>query len=253
MIDMHSHILPNIDDGSGSVEETLNLIEEAKKVGFTKIVVTPHYIEGYYEKDEETRKELIDNISNKVKNIELYNANEVYISENIIKLLQEKKISKINNTRYLLFEMPMNIKPMNLYEVVYEMMQYKIIPILAHPERYTFVFKEPDIIYDLIQKGVLMQANYGSLIGMYGKRTELIVKKFLQNNMIHMLGSDVHRQNSIYRKIPEVLEKLEKLIGKDELKKLSETNPMKVLNNDEIQVIEPIRIKYTVIEKCIMT
>ncbi len=253
MIDMHSHILPNIDDGSRSMEETLDLIEEAKKVGFTKIVLTPHYIEGYYEKEEKERKELIEKISNKVKNIELYNANEIYISENIIKLLQEKQVSKINDSKYLLFEMPMNAKPMNLYEIVYEMMQYKITPILAHPERYTFIFKEPDIIYDLIQKGVLMQANYGSLIGMYGKRTELIVKKFLQNNMIHILGSDVHRKNSIYRVIPEILEILEKLIGKDALKILSETNPMKILNNEEIQVTEPVRIKYTVIEKCIIT
>lgn len=253
MIDMHSHILPNIDDGSRSIEETLNLIEEAKNVGFTKIVLTPHYIEGYYEKQEKERVELIEEIYSKVKNIELYNANEVYISENIIKFLQEKKISKINNTRYLLFEMPINIKPMNLYEVVYEMLQHKITPILAHPERYTFVYKDPNMIYDLIQKGVLMQANYGSVIGLYGKKAELIVKKFLQNNMIHVLGSDTHRENSIYKKIPEIVNKLKKLIGKETLNILSETNPMKILNDEEIQVIEPTKIRYTVIEKYKMT
>lgn len=253
MIDMHSHILPNIDDGSKSIEETLNLIEEAKKVGFTKIVLTPHYIEGYYEKEEKERKDLIDKISSKVKDIELYNANEVYISENIIKFLEAKKISKINDTSYLLFEMPMNIKPMNIYEVVDEMIEHNINPILAHPERYTFIFKEPDIIYDLIQKGVLMQANYGSIIGLYGKRTEVMVKKLLQNNMIHILGSDVHRENSIYREMPEIMVKLERLIGKDKVKMLSEINPLKILNNEEIQVIEPNKIKYTVVEKCMMT
>ena len=253
MIDMHSHILPNIDDGSRNMEETLNLIKEAKKIGFTKIVLTPHYIEGYYEKGEEERKALIDKISREVKGIELYNANEVYMSENIINLLQEKKISKINDTKYLLFEMPINIKPMNLYEVVNEMLEHNIKPILAHPERYTFIFKEPEIIYDLIQKGVLMQANYGSIICLYGKRTEVMVKKLLQNNMIHILGSDVHRQNSIYKEIPEIMNKLEKLIGKEMVKKLSEINPLKILKNEEIQVIEPKRIRYTVVEKCIMT
>ena len=249
MIDMHSHILPNIDDGSRSIEETINLIQEAKKVGFTKIVLTPHYIEGYYEKQEKERKELIEEVYSEVDNIELYNANEVYISENIIKLLKEKKISKINDTRYLLFELPINIKPMNIYEVVYEMLQNRITPILAHPERYTFVFKEPDIIYDLIQKGVLMQANYGSIIGLYGKRAKLIVKKFLQNYMIHILGSDVHRQNSIYIKIPEIMGKLEKLIGKEALKMLSEVNPMKILHDEEIKLVEPTKIKYTAIER----
>lgn len=164
MIDMHSHILPCIDDGSRNIEETLNLIEEAKQVGFTGITLTPHYIEGYYEKEENERQELIKEIEDKVKGVKLYNANEVYITEDIIKLLEEKKISKINGSRYLLFEMPMNIKPMNLYEVIYEMLQNKIIPILAHPERYYFVSKEPELIYDLIQKGVLMQANYGSIV-----------------------------------------------------------------------------------------
>ena len=164
MIDMHSHILPCIDDGSRSVEETLNLIEEAKKAGFTGITLTPHYIEGYYEKEENQRQELIEEIESKVNGVKLYNANEVYITENIIKFLREKKISKINGSRYLLFEMPMNIKPMNLYEVIYEMLQNSITPILAHPERYYFVLREPELIYDLIQKGVLMQSNYGSII-----------------------------------------------------------------------------------------
>ena len=168
MIDIHSHILPNIDDGSRSVEETFNLIKEAEEAGFEAIISTSHYIEGYYETDAPEREVWVNVIYDKLKlqniNIKLYLGNEIYISENIIKLLEDGKASTINDTSYVLFEMPLNSEPLNLYNVIYEMQQNKIVPILAHPERYSFVQKDPELIYDLIKKGVLMQANFGSII-----------------------------------------------------------------------------------------
>ena len=204
MIDIHSHILPNIDDGSRSIEETFNLIKEAKNVGFDAIISTSHYMEEYYETNAPEREVWInaiyENLQAKNIDINLYLGNEIYMSENIIKLLEEGKASTINDTSYVLFEMPLNAEPMNLYDIIYQMIQYKLVPILAHPERYSFVQKEPELIYDLIQKGVLMQANYGSIIGQYGEKAQMIVKKFYENNMIHFLGTDVHRQNTIYPK-----------------------------------------------------
>jgi len=250
MIDMHSHILPSIDDGSKSIEETYNLIEEAKKAGFNGIVLTSHYMEGYYEEEESSRKELMDKL--KVEDIKLYLGNEIYLSENIVNLVNSKKASSINGSRYILFEMPLNTKPMNVYEVVYELLQYKFVPILAHPERYTFVFKEPELIYELLEKGVLMQANYGSIIGQYGRKSQIMVKKFLESNMIHFFGSDAHRQNSIYPKMKQILKDLKGLIGEEKLNELSLINPNKVLNNEEIVIPEPEEIKFTLIEKMIM-
>ena len=225
MIDIHKHILPNIDDGARSIEETFNLIKEAKNAGFEAIVSTSHYKEGYYETDTPEREVWINAIYENLKakniDVELYLGNEIYMSENMIRLLEEGKASTINDTSYVLFEMPLNAEPLNLYDVIYEMLQYKIVPILAHPERYTFIQKEPELVYDLIKKGVLMQANYGSIIGQYGEKAEIIVKKFLENDMIHMLGSDVHRPGTIYPKIPEILSKLEELIGEEKLEKLT--------------------------------
>ena len=146
MIDFHTHILPNIDDGSRSIEETFNLIKEAKNVGFEAIISTSHYIEEYYETNAPEREVWInaiyENLQAKNIDINLYLGNEIYLSENIIKLLEEGKASTINDTSYVLFEMPLNAEPMNLYDVIYEMMQYKLVPILAHPERYSFVKKE---------------------------------------------------------------------------------------------------------------
>ena len=215
MIDFHTHILPNIDDGATSIEETFNLIKEAKSVGFESIIFTSHYIENYYESDIEERVNWINEISKALRkqniNIDLYLGNEVYFSENIIKLLNDNKIAKINNSKYMLFEFSMNVKPINIYDVIYEMLGNKIIPILAHPERYKFVHENPNLIYELIDKGVLMQANYASIIGWYGEKAKILMKKFLECDMISFLGSDVHRQNSIYPKIPETLKKIEEI------------------------------------------
>ena len=256
MIDIHAHILPNIDDGARNIEETIRLVEEAKKVGFEAIISTSHYMEGYYETNLPEREMWINIIYKKLQEenvkMKLYLGNEIYLSENIVQLLKEEKASTINDTSYILFEMPLNIEPLNLYNVVYEMLQNKLVPILAHPERYSFVQESPEIIDELIEKGVLMQSNYASIIGYYGKKAQVIVKKMLENNMVHFLGSDVHRPGTIYPKIPQIKEKLAQIIGKEKLEELTTTNAKLVLKNKRIKIEEVNRIELTIKEKLIM-
>ena len=256
MIDIHSHILPNIDDGARSIEETFNLIKEAQKAGFEAIISTSHYMENYYETDVPERevwvKAICENLQTKNIETNLYLGNEIYFSDNIIELLEQRKASTINDTSYVLFELPLNAEPMNLYDVVYEMLQYKLVPILAHPERYSYVQKDPDLVYDLIEKGVLMQANYGSIIGQYGEKAQIIVRKFFENNMVHFLGSDVHRPNTIYPKIPQILREIESIIGSEKLEELTTKNPKLLLNNKKIEIEEPTDFKFTLKEKMII-
>ena len=253
MIDFHSHILPNVDDGSKSVEETFELLKEAKNAGFDAIISTSHYMEEYYEVNVAERKVWIDALSDKLgtKNIDLklYLGNEIYITENIIKLLEERKATSINNTNYVLFECPLNSEPLNMYDIIYDMLEYKLVPILAHPERYSFVQKNPNLIYDLIQKGVLMQSNYGSIIGLYGDKAQIIVKKLLENNMVHFLGSDVHKKNSIYPKVQIALKEIENIVGREKLEELTTINPAYVLENKSIDIDEPREIKLSLKEK----
>lgn len=256
MIDFHTHILPNIDDGSRSIDETFNLIKEAKEVGFEGIVLTSHYIENYYETDVPERdvwvKAISENLQAKGIEINLYLANEIYISDNMMRLLEEGKASTINNSCYVLFELPLNSEPLNLYDVIYSLQENKLIPILAHPERYSYVQKEPELVYDLIEKGCLMQSNYGSIIGQYGVKAEFIVRKFFENNMIHFLGSDVHRQNSIYPKIPFALEKIREIVGEQKLEELTTINPKLVLANKKIDIDEPEEFSLSFKEKIMM-
>ena len=256
MIDFHTHIIPNIDDGSRSIEETFNLVKEAKEAGFEGIVLTSHYIENYYETDVPERdmwvKAISDNLKQKGIETDLYLGNEIYISGNMMNLLIEGKASTINNSSYVLFEMPLNAEPMNLYDVIYSLQENKLIPVLAHPERYSFIQKEPELVYDLIEKGVLMQANYGSILGQYGEKAQMIVRRFLENNMIHFLGTDVHRQNTIYKRIPHALKEIEEIVGRVKLEQLTTINPQLALENKRIDIDDPEEFSLTLKEKILM-
>lgn len=256
MIDFHTHILPNIDDGSRSIEETFNLIDEAQKAGFDEIVLTPHYMEGYYETDVAEREVWLDAISKNlfIKNFngKLYLANEIYMSENLISLLENARASTINNTSYVLFELPLNAEPFNLYDVIYEMLQYKLVPVLAHPERYSYIQREPELLYDLAQKGVLFQVNYGSIIGQYGNSAKIFVKKMFENKYVHFLGTDVHREKTIYQKIPQCLMEIQSIIGEEKLKAITTTNPALALLNKRIDIDQPRKFELSFKEKMLM-
>ncbi len=256
MIDFHTHILPNVDDGAKSTQEALELLKEAKKTGFDTVILTSHYIQNHFEVNVKDRTKLLESIKAMLKenkiNMDLVLGNEMYFSDLINEFIKSCDACSINNTKYVLFELPFNIKPNNLYDVIYSMLQNKFIPILAHPERYSFVWKNPNLVKDLIEKGVLIQSNFGSFIGQYGKKAQILVKKLLKNDMIHFLGTDAHRIGTIYSQMPEILSKLKKYIGKEKLELLTETNPRLVLENKDIEVLEPKEIKISLIEKIYM-
>ena len=252
MVDFHSHIIPEIDDGSRSIEETMLLLEEAQKAGFSKIICTSHYLEKYYEYDEATRKQFLEmlkiGINNFKLDIELYLGSEIYTSYDIIELLKEHKASTINGTNYVLIELPMQSELPNLKNVIYALLGNGYIPVIAHPERYNYVKEDPNWLLDYIELGVLFQSNYGSIIGMYGKEAQKTVKLLLKHDMIHFLGSDVHRAKTVYARMPEILQELQKVLEKQKLKNLTEINPEQVLANEPIYIETPKKIKKRIFE-----
>ena len=151
-----------------------------------------------------------------------------------MQLLIDGKASTINNTRYLLFELPMNTKPLFVKELVYELIQNGYRPIIAHPERYSYVQDEINYVRELANLGTLFQANYGSVLGMYGNDAKKTLKKLLKDDLISFLGSDVHRTGQIYPKIPKALKKINKIVSTEKLEKLTTLNAQKVLNDEEI-------------------
>ena len=235
MIDFHSHILPGIDDGSRNLEQSIAMVNEAKEAGFTKIISTSHYMENYYECKERDRRQLLKKVQENVQGIELILGNEIYITNNIIELLQNGQASSINGTKYVLFEFPLiTTRPMNDKEVIYRLVENGYIPIIAHPERYPFIQENPDYLFELEEMGALFQANYGSIIGMYGLKAKKTLKILLKNNLISFLGSDVHRPEQVYNKMPKIIKKLKKIISNEEFEEFTQINPEKVLKNENI-------------------
>ena len=235
MIDVHTHILPCIDDGSKSVEETLKMINEAYVAGFTDIITTSHYIDGHFDVNKDDRQLLIDNIEGLISaDIKLHNGAESYITPNLVELYNEGLIPTLANSRYALFELPMNSEILYVDNIINDLINNNYIPVIAHPERYQFVQKNIKKAYDFIERGALLQCNYGSFIGLYGSEAQKTVVKLLKNDKITFLGTDTHRCDSIYTKIEGIVQKLEKTVGIDKVEELTVENPKRILNNEYI-------------------
>ena len=239
-IDIHSHILYGIDDGSKSIEESMNIIKEHIKMGFTDIVVTPHYIENSkYETNNIDKENILKTLKQELKkqniNINLYLGNEVFVNNNLEELLKKKEIATINNSKYLLIEFPMNEKPKDINNIIYELKIKGIIPIIAHPERYDYVEKNPNLVLEWIEEGALLQSNYGSIIGVYGSGPQKTIKKLLKKDLIEFLATDIHYPNNkIYLNMDKIRKKLKKLITEERFIELTNTNPKKIIENKEI-------------------
>lgn len=245
MIDFHCHIIYGVDDGAKSLEESLNMIDEAKRAGFTEIILTPHYISEYYETNAMGIKKILEELQSycQSKEIKLHQASEIYAYEDMASLLEQKKASNIGNTRYVLFELPRNNEILDISPMIYNLLEHKYIPVIAHPERYSYIQKNPNKVISWIEDGALLQANFASIIGIYGKDAKNTLIKMLKHDMIHFFGTDCHRQQSIYLKMPEILSELKKVLSENEIYKLTTKNAEEILNGNILEVPEPQIIK----------
>lgn len=235
MVDIHSHLIPNVDDGSKSVEETFMLIKEADRAGITDIILTPHYIVNSYEQNANTLillKDKLQQILDKDKiNVKLHIGMEVYITDNLIDLLKQNKLLTLANSKYLLMELPLNTNVQYLDMVIFKLIENNIIPIIAHPERYKFVQEDPSKARELIDSGCLIQSNIGSILGIYGKKAKKTIKYLLKNDLINFIATDTHRKNTIYPLLEKGIKKIEKITGKEKAEELTNLNVQKILNN----------------------
>ena len=238
MIDFHSHILNGIDDGSKTLEESIKILKEEVEFGVTDVVLTPHYIkDSKYNANNKKKEELFKKLKREVKkekiNIKLYLGNEIYIDEGIPKLLSNK-IKTINNTKYVLVELPLNHECLMLDEVLNELTCNNLKPIIAHPERYTCYQGNYAFFANLIENGCILQGNIGRLDGKYGKNAKKMLKNLLKRDMITVIGTDVHHSDSSILKI-NVEKCLNKIVkNKEKVANLMFNNAEKILNSEKL-------------------
>lgn len=213
MIDIHSHIINEIDDGSRSIEMTIDMLKKAEQSGTTDIIATPHFMRGRFEVEYRDVVKKVEELKDIAKenniNINIYAGQEVYFSKNILNYYNDKMIGTINNTKYMLIEFPMlefNID--EAINIIYELQIRGITPVIAHPERYRQFIKDPSLINALIKEGMLFQLNAGSIAGGFGKDVKKTATKYLEDNIYSFIGSDGHRDIGRNTDMTEALEVL---------------------------------------------
>lgn len=238
MVDLHSHLIWGIDDGSKSKEMTINMLRQAVEGGTKQLVLTPHYLPGYYEVPLNEVKEKREEISLLTRenglDIEIYCGQEVYFNEKIIENFENKLIGTINESRYMLIEFNMrSFSIKEVIEILYELQIKGIVPVIAHPERYIKFIKNPSLINEFINEGFLFQLNIGSITGDFGKEVKKTAEIFLKNKIYSFFGSDAHRDE---KRNPDMSSGIEILKASDNnYFNYLKTSGEGLLNNDEIK------------------
>ena len=237
MLDIHSHILYGIDDGSKTLENTIEMLGIAILDGTKKIVATPHYNTGYFETPYNKVCEYVDKLNEtllqKDINIEVIAGQEVFLNKFTIKNLENNVIGTIGKSSYMLVEFPLGSIDEDAIALLYELKLRGIRPIVAHPERYRYVIDNYEIINKFIDEECLFQINSGSLTGLYGEKVQKTAEFLVKNGIYNFVGSDAH---SIKRRRPEVsraLQIIEKL-NKDVYINI-EKNSVLMLSDKEVK------------------
>ncbi len=202
-VDMHSHVLPGIDDGAQNPEESLFLIREMIAAGIKKIIATPHIMIDYYRNTPETIGNALDILKAELKkeniDIEVEAAAEHYFDETFEGRVSEGKLM-IMGGKYVLFEYSFINQPPNVVPVIQKIQDQGYLPILAHPERYPYL--DADQLRRLKDWGVLLQLNTISLTGYYGRPAKQIAETMIDNQLVDFISSDMHhpRHAEAFRK-----------------------------------------------------
>lgn len=213
MVDLHCHILPGIDDGAKNEKDFFDMINIAIKDGISLIITTPHHSRHFTNKISDVRdmvKRYNEILSEKNLNIKLVAGQEVHIRSNLIEMLDNGDIQPIENTNYMLIEFPFDKLPSYAIDIIYELRVRGIIPIIAHPERYTYVMNDETLLNDFIREGCLFQINAISLRGDFGKKVKATADKLVKNNIVDFIASDSHNTGKKAPIISDVIKSLDK-------------------------------------------
>ncbi|WP_353095816.1 CpsB/CapC family capsule biosynthesis tyrosine phosphatase [Tissierella praeacuta] len=245
MIDIHSHILPCVDDGSKDMEMSIEMARMYIESGIKTVIATPHYIEGSVDTSLENNRIVLEELRKELDkeklDIDILLGNEAYISMDLLKAIEEGKVSTLNGTRYILIELPMFDIPLYVENVIYELLIKGYIPIIAHPERNAKIIEDPNILYNYIDKGALAQLNLPSLEGKYGEKPKITAEILLKHNMIHFLGTDAHTNRGRSPRVKNALTKLESIISDEDIECLTYKNPKFLLEDKAIDIKTPMK------------
>lgn len=199
--DIHSHILPGIDDGSPDVETSLQLLRSLSDAGINKFICTPHIISDLYRNTPETINAALAILKKAIAQngmqIEISAAAEYMLDDHFMELLRRKEPLLTLTKNYILTELSYSTSPTNLEQISFEINTNNYQPLMAHPERYPYYHKNYDAYYRLKELGFMLQVNLLSLTGYYGKNVAKAAKFILEKELVDFVGTDLHHFNHL--------------------------------------------------------
>lgn len=198
--DMHSHLLPGLDDGAPDLETSMKLIHSLHEMGFRKFWCTPHIMSDFYKNDASTIMPALESVREAVKDeglpVEFHAAAEYYVDDGFIRKLENEPLLTLGD-KYLLFEVSYINVPENIDQVVFNMQLKGYKPILAHPERYPFWYRTFEKYRSFRDQGVLLQVNMNSICGYYGPDARGIALRLIEEGLVDLLGTDCHHERHV--------------------------------------------------------
>jgi len=239
MIDIHSHILPNMDDGPSSWEVSLNMCRQAAANGIKTIIATPHILNGVYDNKPQAIEEKVKILNQKIKEnnipLQILPGSEVHLCADIIEAIKKKEILTLNKSSYILLEFP-HTQPLHIEEILFQIQIMGITPIISHVERNLKFQQKPYLLSLFIQKGALAQITAASLCGFFGPIPKKISQKFLSEELIYSIASDAHTDTEKGRGsfFSQALTEASKIIGYQAALDLVQTNPQKIIEGSSL-------------------
>jgi len=199
--DMHSHVLPGIDDGAQDVTMSLELIRGMKELGYSKLIATPHILWEMYPNTRDGILDVLDEMRDAIKEqqieIELHAAAEYFLDDHVAGLLKKREPLLTFGDNYVLTEFSMASPPIDVKEILFEMRMQDYQPIIAHPERYVYLEQDKEFYDELKDAGYLFQLNLMSLTGVYGKSVQRLANYLAEKEYYDLAGTDLHNQKHL--------------------------------------------------------
>lgn len=198
--DVHSHLIPGIDDGSASMEDTIALLKKFEELGYKKVITTPHIMSDYYPNTPSTILDGLEQVRKEIQKegmkIKIDAAAEYYYDEFFFDKIKKEKLLTFNGN-HVLFEFSFSSKPTNIKSLIFELRSNHYQPVLAHFERYPYFFDDIQYARTLREQGVKIQVNLSSITGHYGKPVTKQAQKLIDEKLVDLVGTDCHRMQHL--------------------------------------------------------
>jgi protein-tyrosine phosphatase len=247
MIDIHCHILPDVDDGPKTLEESLELARLAEAEGITKIIATPHHQHPMFENSGPSILRKVEELNEAFEeayiNLIVIPSQEIRLHGEVVQNLELGDVLPMTpESSYLLVEFPSNSVPHYTTRLFYDLQVKGYTPIIAHPERNKVFSEKPEILYDLVKNGVLTQVTAASVTGHLGKKVKRFTEQLIDANLTHFVASDAHNQFERPFRIREAYSVMEDVFGIDMVYQFKE-NAEILVDNQHVQVMVPEPVK----------